>query len=298
MSVPVLFIIFNRPDTTRKVFDQIRNAKPSSLFIAGDGPRNESETVIVKETREIVSEIDWNCEVEVLFREKNLGCKNAVSSAIDWFFGKNEMGIILEDDCVPQASFFKYCEKLLIKYKDEEKIMQISGFNPVNKLNVHDSYYFSKFGPIWGWASWSRAWKHNDLNMTTWVNIKRDKLYKKFCDSYLEERWRINVFDKVYSNKINTWDYQWVFSKLIRNGLSIVPKENLITNIGFAENATHTNSKNKDLSFYKVKEMQFPLIHPHKIERNKIYDKKYFYEYVMNNVLKDLRYKYFRFISK
>ena len=150
------------------------------------------------------------------------------------------MGIILEDDCVPHPSFFKFCEELLIKYKDEKKVMQISGFNALNKVSLKESYYFAKFGSIWGWATWKRAWKNYDLNMSGWLKVKEEKLYKNFCDSYLEEKWRVKVFDRAYNDKYNTWDYQWSFAKLINDGLSIVPTNNLIDNIGFGENATHT----------------------------------------------------------
>ena len=296
-NIPILFLIFNRPDTTQVVFDKIKNIKPTVLFVAGDGPRNSEERKIVNQTREIINQIDWDCDVETLYRNNNLGCKTAVSSAIDWFFENNEMGIILEDDCVPHESFFRYCEELLVKYKDEMQVMQICGYNPLEQVRINESYYFGKFGPIWGWASWQRAWKHYDVSIKKWDKIKNDKSLKKYCDSILEEKWRIDIYDRVKSGMINTWDYQWSFAKLINEGLSIIPAQNLITNIGFGENATHTSvnivKKNVELNTASI----FPLVHSKKIERNKKLDKKFFYTFVIKNKVKGLYNKIFGKLS-
>ena len=285
-NIPVLFLIFNRLDTTKKVFEEIKKIKPKQLFIAGDGPRNKEEANIVKSTRDIISEVDWQCEVKTLFRDKNLGCKLAVSSAIDWFFENNEMGIILEDDCLPHTSFFRYCEELLIKYKNEDKIMHIGGLNALSKVSLNESYYFAKFGPIWGWATWRRAWKYYDVQMQSWEKVKSEKTYKQFCDTKIEELWRENIYDRVKDGLINTWDYQWSYAKLMNNGLSIVPAINLVTNIGFGENATHTNT-NISLSNINIDQgMSFPLIHPEKILRNVQLDKKFFNSFVLKNKIK------------
>lgn len=283
-QVPLLLLIFNRPDTLQKVFDVIKKIKPLFLFIAGDGPRSEEEIIIVSTTRDIINQIDWECNIQTLFRNSNMGCKLSVSSAIDWFFDHNEMGIILEDDCVPHLSFFKFCEELLIKYKDEKQVMQISGYSAMNRVKLKESYYFAKFGPIWGWASWRRAWKHYDVRMKKWEGIKENKLYKQYCDSKLEEKWRNHLYNKVYNEKINTWDYQWSFAKLINNGLSIIPVNNLVYNIGFGENATHT----KNIVHQKIQNnmgINFPLQHPESIRRNKKLDKKYFNQIILKGYL-------------
>lgn len=287
LTVPILFLVFNRPDTTIKIFNSIRKVEPQKLFIACDGPRykNKSDVEKVQQIRNFINDaIDWKCEVNTLFRDENLGCKIAVSSAIDWFFDNNEMGIILEDDCLPHLSFFKFCEELIIKYKDEKQVMQISGYNAMNRVTLKESYYFAKFGPIWGWASWRRAWKHYDVRMKKWEEIKQYKLHKQYCDSKLEEKWRKHLYDKVYNKKINTWDYQWSFAKLINNGLSIIPVNNLVYNIGFGENATHT----KNLVHPKIENnigINFPLQHPESIRRNKKLDKKYFNQIVLKGYL-------------
>lgn len=282
-NIPILLLIFNRPDTTQIVFNEIKKIRPSSLFIAGDGPRSEDEYRKIKETRNITNQIDWECKFETLFRNKNLGCKMAVSSALNWFFRNNEMGIILEDDCVPHPSFFNFCSELLIKYRDEKKIMQISGFNALKKVQIKESYYFAKFGPIWGWATWSRAWKHYDVQMISWQRFKVSKSYKHFCDSKYEERWRVKTYDKVANGLIDTWDYQWSFAKLKNSGLSIIPSRNLIRNIGFGENATHTSGNYMHSKIDFEKGLNFPLIHPDSIRRNKQLDKKFFNNFVLKN---------------
>ena len=156
LETPVLFLVFNRPDTTAQVFEAIRQAKPPRLYVASDGAREDKEGELekVKQVREIVSQVDWNCEVKTLFRDKNLGCKIAVSSAIDWFFEQEEMGIILEDDCLPHPTFFRFCQELLERYRDDERIGMISGNNfQFGRKCTDYSYYFSMYSHIWGWAS-------------------------------------------------------------------------------------------------------------------------------------------------
>lgn len=176
LNVPVLLLIFNRPDTTQRVFHEIRGASPLQLFISADGPRENKPGEFEKcqITRDIVRQVDWDCEVYTNFRDKNLGCKIAVSSAIDWFFENVEEGIILEDDCLPSFSFFRFCEELLEKYRDDERIMQIGGTNLLSEWQrSDDSYYFSKYGAIWGWATWRRAWQYYDVNMKLWPEVKK-----------------------------------------------------------------------------------------------------------------------------
>jgi len=291
-DIPILFLIFNRPDTTQKVFDVIKDIKPKYLFVAGDGPRdNYYEKKQVERTRDVINQINWKCEIKTYFRNENLGCKLAVSSAIDWFFENVEMGIILEDDCLPHPSFFPYCKELLINYKDEEKIMQISGFNALKSVVLPHSYYFSKFGTIWGWATWQRAWKHYDVELKKWPYVKENKLYKTFCDSIFEKKWRVKIFDRVYHNEIDTWDYQWSFAKLIKGGLSIIPASNLISNIGFSDNATHTSYINPRSNINQISSIDFPLEHPSQIERDKYLDKKFFSKFVMGNKIKNWAHK-------
>lgn len=236
MNTPVLFLVFNRPEPTRKVFEAIRKARPAQLYIAADGAREgkEGEALRCAEVRKIVSEIDWPCEVKTLFREQNLGCGKSVSGAISWFFEQVEYGIILEDDCLPEASFFTFCDNLLPYYKDNEKIMQINGHNfDFNSATPQTSYYFSRYPIIWGWATWRRAWKQYDYLLSDYETHKAIVGINPFWKS---------VFDRVYADvsAVNTWDYQWVYTVWKKGGICISPRYTLVQNIGFGEYATHT----------------------------------------------------------
>ncbi len=270
LKVPVLFLIFNRPDTTQVVFNEIRKAKPKLLFIAADGPRKDhpEDIVLCQKARETVDHVDWDCTIMTLFRDENLGCKIGVSSAIDWFFSKVDEGIILEDDCLPDQSFFPFCQELLEKYRDDERIMMISGDNFQFGRNVtNNSYYFSRYFHIWGWATWKRAWKHYDVDIKAWPEIRQNGSLRNILSENKVVKYWESIFNSVYNGLINTWDYQWVFSCWIQGGLSIIPNQNLVSNIGFDANGTHTHG---DSIFSKmpVKNMKFPLVHPNYVIRD------------------------------
>jgi hypothetical protein len=264
LKTPVLFLVFNRPDTTKQVFEAIRKARPAKLYVAADGPRenNETDAQNIKQVKSIVTNVDWNCELKTLFRNENLGCKIAVSSAIDWFFENEEEGIILEDDCLPHASFFRFCEELLDKYREDKRICMISGDNfQFGRKRTEYSYYFSRYPHIWGWASWRRVWRNYDVNMELWPKIRRDNwLYGYLWEKECVEHWT-EIFDNVYEGKIDTWDYQWVFTSWIQNSLVILPNVNLVSNIGFGESATHT-TKTNILAQLEAGPIKFPLLHP------------------------------------
>ena len=235
MSTPILFIIFNRPDVTRKVFGAIRQAQPMKLFIAADGPRTNtpSDVKLCDEAREIVKNIDWTCDVQVLFRNTNAGCKVAVSSAITWFFNNVEEGIILEDDCLPSESFFPYCEQMLRLYKDDKRIMLISGYNKQNTWRVtKNDYFFSNLGGIWGWATWKRAWSQYDLNMKNLDDFINNHYFEYLLGDSVGKTRKKQILD-VRNNKVDTWDYQWAFARHINSGMAIVPSKNTVKNIGF-----------------------------------------------------------------
>lgn len=303
MKKAVLFMIFNRPDPTRKVFEAIREAKPPRLYVAADGPRKNVKGEYEKciSTREIIKEVDWDCEVKTLFRDKNLGCGLAVSGAISWFFENEEDGIILEDDCLPNQSFFYFCEELLDYYKDNEKIMHIHS-NHIGKPYSKYSYYFSSMERCWGWATWRRAWKLYDYNLEKYsydlIAKKIEEVY--FSDLYIDywkDVLKIMTNDDI-TKRINTWDYQWSFSILANDGLCICPNVNLVSNIGFGKDATHCSYENDVLSnmaSYEIKE----IIHPNKIERDLFIDensmsKNFHYacsdaEYRLNTITSNIR---------
>jgi len=278
MDTAVLFLIFNRLNTTRQVFEAIRQAQPRRLYIASDGPRLEceGEEKKVQEVRSyILGKIDWNCEVKTLFREKNLGCGVAVSNAIDWFFEFEETGIILEDDVLPDQSFFPFCEKLLQKYKDNSQIMIISGNYFAGEINrPPSSYYFSRYPHTWGWATWRRAWRCNDRQMTKWPELKKTKFLRQVADGdkYFTLYWSI-IFDMIHAGTDDIWDYHFIFASFVNNGISIMPSKNLVKNIGFIADATHTFDNDHWIANLPLERIDFPLIHPMKIERNSILDR-------------------------
>lgn len=277
-SPPILFIAYNRPETTRLVFSRIAEAKPKKIFISLDGPKlNDSQDRNnCLAVREIVNNITWPCDVQKRFLSENLGCKAAVSSAIDWFFKQNEQGIIIEDDVLPDPAFFQFCGELLDYYKNDLRVMQISGYkSPMIQASTEDSFFFSRFGSIWGWATWRRAWSHYDVRLQSWPEVFRRKIHHSFCDSDAEIKWQENIYEKVFNGRIDTWDYQWRYAVMMNSGLSIVPNVNLVTNIGFAQNATHTRNVADPRARSVCGVLNFPLKYPRHVIRNKIADIQY-----------------------
>jgi len=265
LKTAVLFLIFNRPDTTKQVFEAIRQAKPPKLYVAADGPRADKpgEQEKCEQVRRIATQVDWDCEVKTFFRDKNLGCRVAVSSAIDWFFENEEEGIILEDDCLPSQSFFWFCEELLERYRGDMRIMAVSGDNfQKGPARNEFSYYFSRFNHCWGWASWRRAWAYYEKDIQSWPYICDNGYLKDILSDKIAVKYWSNIFETTYRNKIDTWDYQWVFSCWIQNGLVVFPNMNLVSNIGFGEDATHTTDKDNANSRTPAFNLSFPLKHP------------------------------------
>lgn len=247
MKSPILFLIFNRPDTTEKVFAAIKNVKPSRLYVAADGPRagNTSDSVLCEQTRNVIRSVDWDCQIYTLFREENLGCKKAVSTAISWFFENEERGIVLEDDCLPDPTFFSFCDIMLDRYENDHRVSHISGSNFQNGVKYGDGdYYYSNLTHVWGWAGWRRGWNLYDVNMTLWPQFKLLNYLAYIFPNKNVTLFLESIFDKVYNGQINTWDYQLFFSYLINRKLSIIPNKNLISNIGYGIDATHTTTVN------------------------------------------------------
>jgi hypothetical protein len=264
-TAPVLFLIFNRPDTTQLVFERIRQARPTQLFIAADGPRptKAGEALLCEQARQITSRIDWDCDVKTLFREQNLGCKQAVSSAIDWFFSQVDAGIILEDDCLPESTFFSFCTDLLNRYSNDDRVMHISGitFQGSRNVTAGASYYFSGFASIWGWATWSRAWRC--YNVDPAENVSHVSLTAPYFNQRL--RW---ILSEVIANRLDTWDVQWLVALRRYNGLSVVPRVSQVTNIGFGLNATHTVRKPRWFTDLITAPLDQPLTHPSTVAVN------------------------------
>lgn len=274
----VAMVVFNRFDTAKKVFEQVRKVKPKKLFIIADGPRKnvKGETEKCDKVRKIFDNIDWECEVYKNFSEENLGCSKRPYTGFTWVFEHVEEAIILEDDCLPNISFFKYCDELLEKYRYDSRIMLISGTNQLGKWQRDDySYHFSNFGGIWGWASWRRAWNYFDIDIKLWNNktVKEMLKFKLTKNQYLTRK---HVYDFLCNNSENTsaWDFQWGFARIIQSGVAISPSKNLITNIGHGEDATHTTSASSPVAGLEQYELEFPLKHPEFVIIDEEYDKK------------------------
>jgi hypothetical protein len=261
---PVLFLIFNRPKESQLVFNAIKEAKPFKLYIAADGPRTNKndDNFLCTKTRDIIKGIDWDCQIETLFQDENLGCKIAVSTAISWFFEKETEGIILEDDCLPSQKFFQYCDVLLEKYRHDTRIRHISGCSMgVGDKSSPETYYFSKMTNVWGWASWRRVWQDYDVELKLYSKSVQTSLYKNvFNDDFITE-YIFKQFKLVHHGYINTWDYQYAFCNIINNGLSINPNYNMISNIGFNKDATHTTDGNDKLANISLENFE-TIIHP------------------------------------
>jgi hypothetical protein len=273
MKTSVTCIIFKRPETTERVFEVIRQVKPSKLFVIADGPRTnrEGEAEKCEATRAIIERVDWDCEVIKNYSDINLGCAKRVSSGLDWVFNHTEETIILEDDCIPHPSFFRFCEELLEKYRHDTRISTISAQNvQFGRRRTNYSYYFSRYSHCWGWASWRRAWQHYDLSIKLWKEVQAENLLNDIViDPKAVNYWR-RIFQSVYENPTGiTWDYQWTFACWMQGSLSIIPNVNLVSNVGVGADATHFNS-NKKFSFINIptERMEFPLKHPPFIVRN------------------------------
>jgi hypothetical protein len=275
LKTPVAFIIFNRPDTTERVFAEIAKARPQKLLVISDGARanRPGEAERVAAVRSIIKRVNWPCEVLCNFSDINLGCKLRVSSGLDWVFEQVSEAIILEDDCLPDPSFFRFCEELLEKYREDKRVGMISGDNfQFGRLYNEDSYYFSRYIHIWGWATWKDRWVNDyDVDMADWPLVRDTGVLTKILENKREATFWKSIFNKVYLGKIDTWDYQWAYTNWTRNRYGILPAVNLISNIGFGADATHTQ-RTSHLANLPTKSISFPLSHPKNIIKNEVAD--------------------------
>lgn len=315
---PVLLIFFNRPDTLRIVFDKIKKVKPKKLYLAQDGPRNdnESDLINIMECRKIVENIDWNCQVYKKYEETNLGCGKGPAKAISWLFDNEEQGIVLEDDCIANESFFSFCTEMLEKYKEDERIFMITGCNlEVQSNYIDESYFFGYAGTNCGWASWRRIWKKMDYSCS-WVSdkitVERIKNLIK-CINKRASKKEIKIFketNKLVNNNINIsyWDAQFQSIRYLNHQLSIIPQKNLITNIGLGPTSTHAKfSKIPSKLYNKIGQihttyneaynLDIPLKHPMYVTENINYDCK-IYNYLYPTLIKRIYYKFMSLLRK
>jgi hypothetical protein len=259
----VAFLVFNRPDCTRQTLAEIRRARPTKLFVVADGPREGHPTDVSRceEVRRLVNEgVDWPCDVLRNYSDANLGCAARVASGLNWAFSLSEELIVIEDDCLPDPSFFRYCEELLRRYRNDTRIGQICGTPLITaELKRESSYIFSRYGPIWGWASWRRAWDYYDLELKNWPKMRAARGLRSVVQSDAELQWRMNLYDSLHAGPPITWDFQWGYAKLTQSLLSIIPCRNLVANIGFSVDATHTIGRKTGFAHHT---MDDPILHP------------------------------------
>lgn len=291
-NTPVLFLIYRRPDLTKRVWDEIMSVKPVRLYIAADGPKNDEEKSICLETRNITENINWNCEVKRLYRDTNLGCWKAVSEAITWFFNSEEEGIILEDDCLPNSSFFHFCRKLLEYYRNDLTVGHISGSTHHKKsFKLSDaSFFFSKYPHIWGWATWKRVW--DNFN----PNIKEYPTLNTKYNSFIEKIYWWDKFRKTSNFKIDSWDYQYLYLIWLKKLKAVMPQYNMIRNIGFDSRATHHNILNYRIKRFAARDREdmtsitFPKDKEISVEADKILFKRIYNRFFISNLFLIVQY--------
>ena len=296
-TTPVAFIIFNRPETTERVFTELAKAKPTKLLVVADGARQNKvgEAEKVAATREIIERVDWDCEVITNYSDVNLGCRIRVSSGIDWVFEQVEEAIILEDDCLPDPSFFRFCQEMLEHYRKDLRIGAISGTNlQLGHKRSEYSYFFSKYVHIWGWATWRDRWLDSyDVELKKWPEVRDHELLQSKFYNQKERSYWYEIFQSTYKGEIDTWDYQWFFANWLENRISVVPSVNLISNLGFGADATHTFHSSSLYSDIPTSSIEFPLHNPDYFLTNyeadefnaaKIYSTKSFFFRVVNKL--------------
>lgn len=265
LNSAVAFIVFNRPDETAAVFESIRAARPPKLFVIADAPRLHvpGEDQLCGATRAITDTIDWPCEVFRNYADRNLGCAERVVSGLNWAFESVDELIVLEDDCVANRSFYRFCDELLVRYRNDGRISMISGNSFVPPRHRQYSYYFSQVHFIWGWATWKSKWTRLDRNLTAWPDAKRDGVLREVLDDRTSVEYWTRIFDGMYDRTgPNSWAYPWHYTSIMNNWLAIVPRCNLVSNIGFGGAATHTTDRHAFLSRLPTSELVFPLTHP------------------------------------
>jgi hypothetical protein len=274
LRTPVAFVIFKRPDRTARVFEAIRRARPTHLFVIADGPREDREAADCEAARAVVEGVDWPCEVTRDFAAENIGLKHRLPSGLDRVFEQVDRAIVLEDDCLPHETFFSFCDELLARYSDRERVMHVAGSQLLREPPRRSaSYHFSRYAHIWGWATWGRAWRRFDVELADWHALAReqreDRLRAMFADPSERRYWRY-VWDR--SGSIDNWDAQWSYALLAHDALAANPNRNLISNIGFGSDATNAVEDPLGIAARPLEGVRFPLTHPKAVEADEAAD--------------------------
>lgn len=279
-DTPILLIVFNRPELTKRLVEKLAEIKPNRLFVMSDGPREHSvsDTNLIAKVRLIIDAIDWPCEISKIYNAENLGCGHSPAKGIDWVFSQVDRCIILEDDCIPSTSFFQYCSELLERYKADTRIMSISGNNHLpERFNNSESYFYSIHTQTHGWATWRRAWEKYDFYMKDWQSREEQSWLVGYLGSSRYAKTWLKTFNEVHKiissdKQCSFWDYQFLYACWRNAGLTIMPRLNLVSNVGYGDDATHLKNSNHPLAALEAKNIEFPLIHPKDVAPLKIAD--------------------------
>ncbi|MEL6110498.1 MAG: glycosyltransferase family 2 protein [Planctomycetota bacterium] len=268
-DTPIAFVTFNRPDSAARSFESIRRARPKTLFLVSDGPRSdrEGEAELVQQTRRIGEQVDWPCDVHSFYAEENLGCAKRISSAISEAFEIVDRLMVLEDDCIAHQDFYPYCDSLLERYADDQRMMAVSGNNFQRGQRRGDaSYYFSVFPHCWGWATWRRAWRHFDLSLQDWPSFRDEGFLGNICNERYQHDYWTRIFNDCFDGQIDSWAYPWTCCCWMNQGLTALPNVNLVSNIGFNQAATHTR-KRSNVSEMTTESLG-AIVHPDRVARH------------------------------
>lgn len=304
LQTPVAFFIFNRPDTTERVFAEIAKARPPKLLVVADGPRpgRPGEEEKCAAARALIERVDWDCQVLKHYAEANLGLGSRMASGLDWIFRLVDEAVILEDDCLPHPTFFRFCQELLERYRDDKRVMTVSGNNfQFGRRRSQYSYYFSRYPFTWGWATWRRAWQFYAFKITGWPRLQQAGWLEDFLVDRRAVKYWENIFNLVFKGQMDTWDYQWILCCWLQKGLSLIPNVNLVSNLGFRPDGTHTKDCGSIFANMKLTEMVFPLRHPSVMIRDKLADsltQNAFYHPRISIRLRNKLVKLFKFIKK
>lgn len=274
-KTPIVLLVFNRADTLKKILKILEELKPSNILVVADGPRvgRLDDINRCKDVRGLIDSITWDCNIQRNYSDVNLGCKNRVSTGITWAFNRVSEAIFIEDDCFPDISFFYFAQELLEKYRNDMRINMVNGSNFCEDVKNSDSYFFTKYVDVWGWASWSSRWIGKyDVNISDWPSYKKDN---KFIPNRKYRRYWRDIFDAVSKGRIDTWDYQFQYLCWREKSFNIVPSKNLIRNIGFGEDATHTKDRNSFFENINIHSLTFPLNHPFSVKENRGYEQAF-----------------------
>ena len=293
LNVPVALIVFNRPSHTVTVFQAIASVRPKMLFVIADGPRagHPTDTVKCQQVRQIVGHVTWPCEVRTDFADENMGCRRRIVSGTDWVLSQVNEAIFLEDDTLPHHTFFRFCEEMLIRYRDDRRVMSICGCNLFPHRDPQSSYFFSTLANPWGRAIWRRSWECLDRDMRAWPEVRDQGLLTNIFSHRGHRRYWEAVMEHTSRGGFDTWDYQFMLSCWLQNGLNVVPGKNLVRNIGFGSDSTHTRV-NPGSGWLALQNFDFPLRHPTAVMPDRGFDNRVCNELIRErSILRRSKYK-------